>query len=203
MVFGCQYMIRPLTSIYNAPRPQKHYYIDFAPNVGNPVFKNELTCPKMDYQDDGLKLLSLYRYCNIIEYFFPYKHLIDRNWDSVLFEFIPKIIGANTELSYKLTLLELIGMVQDTHAGIYGDGVLYEFWGKNFVPLEVKVIENQFLVTRLFEEAKETGIEVGDIITKIKGQDVWSLVDQNLKYTPSSNYTVLAHLEVSAKNLES
>ena len=55
----------------------------------------------------------------MIQYYFPYRNLIDENWDDVLKAFIPKIVSANDELSYKLTLLELIGKISDTHANIW------------------------------------------------------------------------------------
>ncbi len=177
-----------LTSIFGARRPEEHHYVGFVPNVGNPEFKNELIYPHMEYGDDGLKLLSLFRYWNMIEYFFPYKHLMDYKWDSVLYEFIPKFVESNNELSYKLTLLELVGRVQDTHANIY-DGALDEFWGSKVAPLRTKFIEGQLVVTKLLQDAAKSGIEIGDVITEIKGQDVWSLVEDKLKYAPASNYT--------------
>jgi len=180
-------LVAQLISIYGAPRLNEHYYVGFVSNVGNPEFKNELTYPDMDYGDDGLKLLSLIRYWNMIEYFYPYKHLMDHNWDSVLYEFIPKIIETNNELSYKLTLLELIGRVQDTHAGIWG-GALDEFWGRKVAPIRTRFIEDQLVVTKLFQGAAKSGTEIGDVITKIKGEEISSLVEQNLKYAPASNY---------------
>ena len=68
---------------------EKHYYIETAPYIGNPVFTHELSYSSATYPDAGLRLLALYRYWNMIQYFFPYKHLIGEDWNKVLGEFIP------------------------------------------------------------------------------------------------------------------
>ncbi|HEX6427634.1 MAG TPA: hypothetical protein VF008_08120, partial [Niastella sp.] len=73
----------------------------------------------MQFPDAGFRLLALYRYWNIIQYCFPYKYLIQENWNNVLAEFVPKFVNAATELDYKLAALELIARIHDTHAGMY------------------------------------------------------------------------------------
>ena len=178
-----------LSAIQNAEKPGDHYYIGLAPNINNPVFKNEKIYQEMDFADDGFKLLSLFRYWNMIEYFFPYRHLMDEDWNAVLQEFIPKAIRAEDELSYKLMLLELIGKVQDTHANIWQrNEVLDAFWGKKIAPLEIKMIENQAVVTRTFPDIDSTSnLQIGDVITKIDGKDIADLIEEKLKYCPASN----------------
>src|SRR5690606_33498964 len=121
--------------------------------VGNPVFKNENPYPGMQWNDTGYRLLALFRYWNMIEYFFPYKYLTDKDWDDVLRGYIPKMVSSDNELSYKLTILTLIGEVQDTHANIWQqDSTLNQFYGKNIAPIEVKIIEKKVVVTRTFEQ---------------------------------------------------
>ncbi len=126
-----------LLSIENIKKPKEHYYIGFTEGVGNPIFKHELWFKKFDFNDDGIKLLALFRYWNMINYFFPYRYLMDDNWDKTLKTFIPKMINADDDLAYKLNLLELIGKVQDTHANIWQeDETLDKFWGNNQLPIE-------------------------------------------------------------------
>ena len=178
-----------LLALQMAELPSSNYYISLSPNVGNPNYKNEQAYKEMSFTDDGLKLLSLYRYWNMIAYFFPNRHLMDEDWDEVLQAFIPKIIGAEDELSYKLTLLELIGKVKDTHANIWQrDAVLDRFWGTNIAPVEVKFIEGKPVVTSFFEELEDTTkLQIGDIITHINGEDVMAMVEEKIKYCPASN----------------
>jgi len=182
---------RLLNNVKNSKRPKEHYYIELQPNVGNPNFKNENAYAKMTFPDAGFRLLALYRYWNIIQYFFPYKNLIEEDWKNVLKEFIPKVIDVNNETDYTLSILELIGRVHDTHANIWGvNPVLNNHFGLRYAPIEVTFVENKPVVTGYYDKplGKESGMEIGDIITKINNQSVEKIVENRLKYSPASNY---------------
>ncbi len=94
-----------IKEIYQNRHQGTHYYIKKAYNDGNPEFINEHSYPT-SFPDKNLRLLALYRYWNIIQYFFPYKYLTDKNWDEVLREYIPKFLNAKTALEYQLTVLQ-------------------------------------------------------------------------------------------------
>jgi hypothetical protein len=120
----------------------KGYYIDKVPGVGNPVFRNENPYYGILYPDAGYRLLSLFRYWNMIQYFYPNKYLIGEDWNQVLPEFIPKFIGANDSTQYMLACLELIARIHDRHANIWrGNGVLENYRGKYRIPVQAKMIE--------------------------------------------------------------
>lgn len=178
-----------LKNIKDSRKSVEHYYIGLTQGIRNPIFQNERPYPNMKYTDDGLKLISLFRYWNMIQYYFPYRNLIDENWDEVLKTFIPKIISANDELSYKLTLLEFIGKISDTHANIWGnDETLNRFWGLKSAPIEIKIIDNQVIVTKIYDELDEkVDIKPGDIITHINGEVTEKLIEEKIKYCPASN----------------
>lgn len=152
----------------------------------SPNFK-ERKYPTIDWKDKGIKLLSLFRYWNIIEYFFPYKALMDKDWDNVLHEYIPKILDTDSELTYKLVLLELVCEIQDGHGGIHSDTLLNTYFGKNQIPIELKLIEGKAYVHRQFSEiASTTSLKVGDEIVEIGGKSLVKLIDQKQKYLPAS-----------------
>ena len=56
-----------LKKIYDNRNQGEHFYIALHPNVGNPDFTNEKPYPGMSFPDSGVRLLSLYRYWNMIE----------------------------------------------------------------------------------------------------------------------------------------
>ena len=86
-------------TIRDLKRDNIHYYIEFTPDVGNPQFKNERQYNNIQPDPDtGYRLLSLYRYWNVIQYFSPYKNLLEENWNDVLTEFLPKFIKATDEI---------------------------------------------------------------------------------------------------------
>jgi hypothetical protein len=61
------------------------------------------------------RLLSLFRYWNVIYYFFPHKYLMDKSWDKTLSEFVFPFINANNRQSYQTALLKLSASINDGH----------------------------------------------------------------------------------------
>jgi C-terminal processing protease CtpA/Prc len=176
--------------IYNNRNQGKHFYIKMAPGVGNPEFENENAYANMPYPDAGYRLLALYRYWNMINYFFPNKYLIDKDWNSTLKEYIAKFINAKNELEYEQAAIQLIGDIQDTHANLWGGNNKIEEWkGNYFAPVHMRFIESKLVVTDYYnpELKNETGLEVGDIITKIDGKNINDIVSDLSKYYPASN----------------
>jgi C-terminal processing protease CtpA/Prc len=180
-----------LLKIKNAKRNNDHYYIKFAANINNPIFRNENKYNEMKYPDVGYRILSLFRYWNIIQYYFPYKNLIDEDWKKILREFVPQFINAKNELEYKLAVLKLIAKVHDTHANIWGtDDNINQFNGLNCMPVQVSFVENKVVVTDFYDEilGKETGLIKGDVISRINNQSVDDMIKSKLEYAPASNY---------------
>lgn len=179
-----------LLKVKQAKRMDKHHYLAFARGVGNPEFKNEKAYAQFSYPDAGYRLLALYRYWNIIQYYFPYKNLIEEDWKGVLKAFIPKFVNAENEVAYKLATLELIARVHDTHANIWGrDDALRTYRGTNYVPLELAFVGNRPVVTGYYGkgEGQATGMQIGDVLTAVNGKPIERWVEEQLKYTPASN----------------
>ncbi|RZK79048.1 MAG: peptidase S41, partial [Pedobacter sp.] len=179
-----------LSGIYNNRNQGSNYYIAMHPGVRNPNFTNEAPYASMAYPDAGFRLLSLYRYWNMINYFFPYRQLTDKDWNTVLKEYIPKFIAASSELDYELAAVQLIGDVKDTHANLWGGGdKLAALRGNRYAPFKAEFVEDKLVVTDYFnpEFANLAKLKVGDIITKINGRPVNSLVDSLATYYPASN----------------
>ena len=179
-----------LLQVYNNRSQGQNYYIGMVSQIGNPEFKNENAYSKMSYPDDGFRLLSLYRYWNIINYFFPYKHLMDNDWNKKLKVYIPLFLNAKDELSYELTAIQLIGDIQDTHANLWGGADKIDEWkGTNYSQLHVRFIENQLVVTDYYinDLKSEVDLKIGDVITKINGKSIDEIIKEKSKYYPASN----------------
>lgn len=178
-----------LINIYQNRFQGKHYYIS-VDNAGNPEFLNENRYYSMPSDDDGFKLLGLYRYWNMINYFFPYKHLTDKDWGQILKEYIPKIINSKNRLEYELSFIELIGEVNDSHATTYVNfNNVNRIRGEYHPPFRVQFIENKLVVTGYYnpELKNVSGVEVGDIITHIDGESIKDILDSVTPYYPASN----------------
>jgi C-terminal processing protease CtpA/Prc len=180
-----------LNQVKNAKRENKNYYIGLFPNIGNPQFKNEEAYKLMSFPDAGFRLLSLYRYWNIIQYYFPNRHLIGENWNDVLEEFIPKFTNAASEIEYKIAALALINRIHDTHANIWGkDETLEKYRGLNSPAIGVTFIEDKAVVTKFWDQtlAEKSGLKIGDVIETINNRKVSEIVKERLDLTPASNY---------------
>ena len=184
-------LVEKLSFIKNNRNADDNFYVGMAAGVGNPSFDNENPYKEMVYPDAGYQLLSLFRYWNIIQYFYPYKYVIGEDWNKILPEFIPIFAGARNATDYSLACLAIIARVHDTHANIWGrNTALKDYFGNYAPPVQAKFIENKLVVSGYYSDTlfiKEK-LKVGDIITKINGQPVEQLVKNYLYITPASNY---------------
>ncbi len=179
-----------LENVKMAKRPSSGYY--YAMNgVGGANILNENAYAKMEYSDAGMRLLSLYRYWNIIQYLSPYKYTIEEDWQAVLEAFIPEYLNANDELSYEETVAKLIVRTKDTHAAFRkSDSELHASFGVRIPAFEVTYIENKPVVTCIYDPHKigSSGLEVGDEINAVNDVSMEEKLQQLLPYTSGSNY---------------
>lgn len=174
-----------LQRIRDAARDGKHHYVAKQPGAGNPVFNNELPYADKPYPDSAYRLLALYRYWNMVQYFFPYKHLMDEKWNDVLPAFIPRFLAVSNEKEYQLTVLELISKVQDTHANIWRPmRGLDEYFGGRYTQADVTFIEDKPVIAR----TAANGLQKGDIILQVNNEAAPDMLKRLLPYCPASNH---------------
>jgi hypothetical protein len=171
-----------------SPAPQQ-FYVSLAANIGNPAFDHELAYTSLRLPDAGYQLLALYRFWNIIEYWFPYRDVIGTDWDRVLIEFIPRITLAADSATYKREMLALIASVHDTHANLWSSLDARPPTGACQIPITVRFVDNQAVVTGYSDPASEIAsmVKRGDIVTAIDGVPVTELVTQWSPYYAASN----------------
>ena len=163
-----------------------HYYVEIPSGRSNPVFSNERTYESMSYPDAGFRLLALYRYWNMINYFSPYKYLTDKDWDAVLGEYIPSFIEAKNNQDYRLTATLLIAEVCDSHSYLQEEAATVESLNSDLqVPALFSFVENRLVVMEYYSDYAQ--LKRGDVITRINGKPVESIVDSIKKYFPASN----------------
>jgi C-terminal processing protease CtpA/Prc len=164
-------------------------YVSFAPGVGNPQFTGEASYLGSEVPDAGYRLLALFRYWNVIRYWFPYRDLMDDDWDAMLREFIPVLTGADDNRSYRLAMLRLAGRIQDTHASVSPANEQRPPVGSAQLPVVLRFVEGRPVVAGYSDPqlGPASGLEVGDVVMRIHGADVDSLVVAWTPYYPASN----------------
>ncbi len=180
-----------LFKIKNAKRKDQNYYIS-KKNAGNLSFDHEVKYENTKYPDTGYRLLALFRYWNIIQYFYPYKPLIEEDWKGTLKEFIPKFVKAKDENEYVLTFMEMIARIHDTHAQLYTpSSTLINFKGARQALPKITFIDCTPVVTGFMNDSLsfQTKLELGDIILSINNKPIKDIILEKLPYTSGSNYT--------------
>ncbi|QES89404.1 S41 family peptidase [Rhizosphaericola mali] len=175
--------------IDNFEAPPTSYYISLTTNK-NPSFTNEETYPESPYPDLGLRLISLFRYWNMINYFFPYRNLIGSDWNKTLTDYLPLFIHAKDKNEYTLACLRLIGSIHDTHANVYNNKTLDSIKGVYMSPFKAEFIENKLVVTDYYKDTLgiSLNVHIGDVIDEIDGVSVDSLVKKYIDLSPASNH---------------
>jgi Peptidase family S41 len=166
-------VIDKLSNIYLHRNQNSNAYVKMMP-LANPGFQGEEKYAQMQASDNNLQMLALFRYWNIIEYFFPSKYLIKENWEDVLKEFIPLFAGVKTMLDYKLTCMKLINRIHDTHANITGDNEVGKYFGKKYSGARARIIDGKLIVSSFVDDelAKEESVQLGDEILTISNKTV-------------------------------
>ena len=167
----------------------KQYYIKYDHEKNYPLeIINEIKYPDFKWDNENSRILTLFRYWNLVEYFFPYKYMMDQKWDATLTETLPRFINITSELDLHVAIKELVVKLDDTHA-TFGTNKLFERFGEKFIPAGIKIVEEKVIITSLHNDslAKISDLRVNDIITKVEGKTIKQIINKNQKYVEGSN----------------
>lgn len=164
------------------------YYVG-AGNAMSPGFLHEDPYAGQPCPGPELRILALFRYWNMVQYFYPYKYALGTSWAAVLPAFIPTFLAANTALDYRRAALALFTQLHDGHATLVPDAILQAETGKYTVAAALQVIEQQMTVLRVRHDGlvPQPPLEPGDVIVEVEGIAVAELLQQRLTVTPGSN----------------
>lgn len=137
------------------------------------------------YPDRPHRLLALFRLYNSVEYFFPYKELMDRSWRETLVEFIPRLRDARDATDYALAVSELATRIQDSHVTL-ASPVLDAYFGTHRPAIRVELVEGQTVVTEVAPEPAEAGLRVGDVVVSLDGEVAAERRARLARYLPAS-----------------
>ncbi len=148
----------------------------------------EMRFPALEY-----RLLAAFRIWNAIEYFYPYKQLLDRPWADAIVDAIPRLETARDAREYGLAVASLASRIQDSHAYTSGRVFDEEIVGDGYPPIRVRMIENTPVVTAIYDAdaARRAGVEIGDVVLRVDGIDAATRLDESARLisasTPQSN----------------
>lgn len=168
-------------------------------------FENE-----MDYEaadgDMGMYLLGLFRFWNMYEYYSPNVEITVDDWDTVLLDSISLVAEATDYRSYVLAIAQVVSKTGDAHITVVDqEGLLYYFYGRYFLPCDIKIIDGQAVVTQVKEGEKH--LLPGDILLTIDGMSVQDRIKEQRQYhalpEPDKILNQLKHLLLETQKNQS
>lgn len=148
-------------------------------------FRNDQINMSLNYFHEVDRLMLLFYYWNHMNYFFPYKDVMDQDWDTTLIQFTEIFRQSLTELALHKSFFRLTNKINDTHGFTSSPLTDVMFWGGYFVPdIYLKRIEDKCVVIQT-NGSKE--IQPGDILTHIDGTCVVEIEDSLSQFISASN----------------
>jgi C-terminal processing protease CtpA/Prc len=180
---------KALALLRNAPESKKPAKAPDAAALPQGAWRPDKKYDKMGYPQREYRLLALFRFWNVIHYFYPYKDLLDQDWDTVLPRFLPRFAAARDALEYSLAVAEMAACIQDTHTYVAGSKELTRFFGEAAPPVALRLIEGKPAVTDLLdaEAVKSSGLAIGDVVLAVDGEIVEKRIGRYGKYVAGSN----------------
>lgn len=183
-------LYKTLMDVYQN-RNNGYYYVTYSSLwVKNAQFNNENPYAEMECPDAGFRLLTLYRYWNMVYYFFPYRYLMDTDWNTVLKDHIPSFILAKDKKNYWNTVRHLIALTDDTHGAVWSSKPSKSS-DVYYPPFRVKFLQNDTMVVSSYwnpDKIDSAGPHIGDVITHLDGRPVSWWVDSLSPYYAASNH---------------
>ena len=171
-------------------RPQAaSRYVAF--DDGAATFNADTAYAAPPYPAEGQRLLALFRFWNAARYWFPHMYVNGGDWNSVLTEFIPRMIAARNAAEYHMSVMELTTRLHDAHVRAESD-VIMETLGGRSPPYETRWIDSRLVVWKPLPGAPEDdrSLRAGDVITHIDGTPAGDLRRDRAKYVAAGNPAV-------------
>lgn len=149
----------------------------------NIFVKNE-NYSKFKSDDKKSRILALFTYWNLMEYFFPYKYVMDKKWDVTLKEMLPVFIEAKNEDAFYTAMQKLTVKLNDSHA------VFYKYAKRrHYLPVVCKIINEKMIITEILDNnlEKKDNIKIGDVITKVNDKTIKEIILENRDLIRGSN----------------
>ena len=158
--------------------------------------------PSIDRGDDDpypgseRRLLAAFKMWSVIHFFFPYKDLMEDDWDEVLLEFIPRMEDAADALAYHLAVAEMYSHTRDSHGDVRS-AVLRDYFGVTPTPIYARWIEERPVVAGFFDaDAAPAEVEIGDVIVAVDGEPAVERMRRIGRYVSASTPQALTERTV-------
>ena len=179
----------------HAARGARSRLLSLVPGVGSPDFSAERSYADADPLDPGHRLLSVFRFWNIIEWTFPYRDQVEGDWDEALVQAIDDVLAAEDRAALARALIALHVPVSDTHTNLWGGLRSQPPAGSCSSAADVRLVGAVDCTTLPWSHftcdavvwSAGGGLEVGDVVQTIDDRSIDELLEDWSPYYPASN----------------
>lgn len=147
------------------------------------------------------RLLALFRFWNVIAYFYPFKDRPGRLWDQVLTDYIPVFDVEGDGDDYLYQVGRLATELEDSHTWVSVPGrgaapYMDNITGQFEMPLRIRLMRDNRVVTDRngpveavitnIDERYTNQLQIGDVLTTVNGDSISYLIDAMGKVIPAS-----------------
>ena len=158
---------------------------EFEPGFnGLKTFKNYYD---LDFNKKESWILMVFAYWNLIEYYFPYKYIMDQKWDKTLEQILPLVVESKDQKDFLMAMKKMTTKINDSHG--YFIGASKYTTKSRFFPANCKIIDNKMVVTEIVGDslAQAGNIKIGTVITRINDKTIKELIEENRDLICASN----------------
>lgn len=152
------------------------------------------------------RLLTLAKIQGVVDYLFPHKYLMDKNFDTFFKNMLDESLKINTRKDFEIILAKLVSKMEDSHAFKFYRELNYRndflFNASYYSPFDYKIVDNYLLVTDIVfpEICTKANIRKGDHITEINGKKISKIIDEKSRLLSVSNREKLIYELSSYQN---
>lgn len=167
---------------------------------------NEAPYETYAFDQEKMNLLSLAKIWNAVEYLFPYKYMMDKDWERILIDMVPVFRKINNRTSYEKGILMLAVAINDTHGVEFMEvgnmKMINDIFNiRYYPPFDYKSDTEGIIVKKFLNDslASKSSLKIGDVIVAINGENVEHWLNERSALLPASNQAV-KYRELSASD---
>lgn len=156
--------------------------------------------PKEENLSLEYRLLTMAKIQGIVDYLFPHKYLMDKNFDSYFNNLLEEAVKSPSRKDFEIVLAKTVSYFQDSHAFEFyrqlnfRDEILFNI--SYYSPFDFQIVDDHLLVTNLIfpEICNKAQIKIGDKITEINGKNIPQIIKKKSKLLSVSNHQKLLYV---------
>jgi len=149
------------------------------------------------YPSTGYRVLAAAKMFTVIQHFYASKIGMTKNWESAYKEAISNFIAAKDSLQFWKAVAAFHAFTKDSHGFISKNdegfslrlNPIIQDRGAFVPPVFTGIVENKIVITGIFNDSvcKKIGLDKGDIVLSINGEDPMQMIERSRKYQNAGN----------------